>query len=186
MVAILADPALYQQQSELADCSTLAAVNFDQHFVVATDLTGLPSVENYLDQQISYQRLTVSQAFHSHWLEPAKVPYQTFLADLLDDNLPVLQTPFICCTDAKVLTQLTRNYFWQVIRQPIRFQQTIQYLESQGTYCYIDLGPSGTLATFVKYNLTTESASSTHAVITPYGQEQAKLDALIDSINQPG
>jgi hypothetical protein len=55
------------------------------------------------------------------------------------------------------------------VRLPIFFEQTIAELERAGPHEYIDLGPSGTLSTFVKYNLAPASRSSFHAVVTPFG-----------------
>ena len=38
---------------------------------------------------------------------------------------------------------------------------------------------TGTMATFVKYALPEGSASTAHAVMTPYGQDRRNLDALL-------
>lgn len=88
--------------------------------------------------------------------------------------------PVVCCDRAATLEPtLPDEFFWHVVRRPIRFRDTITQLEKHGTYRYIDVGSSGTLATFVKYALPEVSASSTHAVLTPYGQDRRNLDALL-------
>lgn len=48
---------------------------------------------------------------------------------------------------------------------------------------YIDLGPSGTLANFVKRNLTPDSESKVHTILTPFGQDVRKLQKVIESLN---
>ncbi|MEE8059159.1 MAG: acyltransferase domain-containing protein [Pseudomonadales bacterium] len=183
MLAILDDPAGYYHQTELYTNATLAAINFDRHYVVSTNSVGLTAIESFLGQQVSYQRLAVSQAFHSPWIDPAKAVYMDFL-DAYAPTFLAPQIPLICCIDAKELAQLSAAYFWQVIREAIHFQKTIHFLEERNHYRYIDLGPSGTLATFLKYNITTESNSKIHGIITPYGQEHDKLQTLIQQIGE--
>jgi hypothetical protein len=68
-----------------------------------------------------------------------------------------------------------------VVRNPIRFQEAMRCLEQQGTYRYIDVGPAGTLANFVKYGLTNSSRSTAHAILTPYGRDQKNFEALLAS-----
>jgi bacillaene synthase trans-acting acyltransferase len=80
------------------------------------------------------------------------------------------------------LDTLSEPYFWRVIRDPIYFQRTIQTLEARQGCCYLDLGPSGTLATFLKYLIGPKSVSTIHAIITPYGQEQRRLQVLIQDL----
>jgi acyl transferase domain-containing protein len=179
MLAILDDPDSYHDQMELYTYSSLAAVNFAQHFVVAADSVGLQKIESVLAPQIVRQRLAVSHAFHSPRVDPARNHY---LKAVQTAFLQPLHLPFICCIEGKVLNTLSEPYFWQVIRKPIYFQKTIQTLEAQQGCCYLDLGPSGTLATFLKYLIGPESASTIHTIMTPFGQEHRRLRALIQDL----
>jgi acyl transferase domain-containing protein len=179
MLAILDNPARYHDQIELYTYSSLAAVNFSQHFVVSADSAGLQQIERVLDPQIVRQRLAVSHAFHSPWLDPAR---NHCLKVLQTAFLQPLKLPFICCIESKTLDTLSEPYFWRVIRDPIYFQRTIQTLEARQGCCYLDLGPSGTLATFLKYLIGPKSVSTIHAIITPYGQEQRRLQVLIQDL----
>jgi hypothetical protein len=61
----------------------------------------------------------------------------------------------------------------------MRFRDTLRHLERQGPHRYIDVGPSGTLATFVKYGMGAESTSSSHALLTPYGHDRRNLEAML-------
>jgi len=67
-----------------------------------------------------------------------------------------------------------------VIRKPILFQQTVQALENRQVYVYLDLGPSGTLANFVKYNMTKQSQSKSFPILTPFGQSLPNLRKVKD------
>lgn len=84
----------------------------------------------------------------------------------------------MCCEQAAVLTDLPDDFFWRAVRRPIRLRDTIAQLESQGPYRYIDVGPSGTMATFAKYALPAGTASTVHPALTPYGQDLKNMAAL--------
>lgn len=70
------------------------------------------------------------------------------------------------------------DYFWDAIYAPIQFAKTIRKLELQGSWRYIDLGPSGTLATFLKYLLTDSSRSHAVAILSRAGRDQQCLHDL--------
>jgi malonyl CoA-acyl carrier protein transacylase len=90
--------------------------------------------------------------------------------------------PLACCDQTDVLAALSDGYFWNVVRHPIRFRETIARLERQGARRYIDLGPSGTLATFLKYGLPASTSSTVHTILTAYGFDQKNLAAVSASI----
>lgn len=176
MIAVLAEPALYDEPF-LRDHSEMAGVNFDKHFAVSAGWHELAAIEAGLKQRgIAHQRLAVSYAFHSRWVDNAR---DEFMAAMRAVPLHAGTLPLACCDQAAVLTQLPEPFFWNVVRRPIRFRDTIAALERQGPWRYIDAGPSGTLATFVKYSLPSTSSSSAHAVLTPYGQDCKNLAALL-------
>lgn len=175
MIAILADPSLYQEDF-LKRHSAMAGINFSSHFAVSAAHAELDGIEAALRQRgITYQRLAVSYAFHSSGVDLAEEQFGWFMK-----SVPLCKgtLPLVCCERGAVLSELADGYFWRVVRQPIRFREAIAYLEAQGTHRYIDVGPSGTLATFVKYALPDHSGSSAHAILTPYGQDQKNLASL--------
>ena len=46
---------------------------------------------------------------------------------------------------------MTPDAIWAAVRQPVEFARTIEGLTAGGGARFVDLGPSATLATFVKY-----------------------------------
>ena len=52
-----------------------------------------------------------------------------------------------------------------------------------GEHLYLDLGPSGTLANFVVRNLAPSSRSRGNAIMTPFGLDEAKLNALLSKVS---
>lgn len=178
MIAILADSSLYDEDF-LTERSEMAGVNFSSHFAVSAAHTDLDIIESALKQRdVIYQRLAVSFAFHSRWIENAEAQFTSFMRTI---SLEKGSLPLVCCAQGTTLTDLPDGFFWRVVRHPIRFQETIAHLEQQGTYRYIDVGPSGTLATFVKYGLPKTSKSNAQAILTPFGQDRKNLAALLDS-----
>lgn len=176
MIAIMADPALHAEPF-LRERSELAALNFGTHFAVSARQADLAPIEAWLRQrELVHQRLPVGFAFHSRWIEAAREPVAAFMR-----SLPVYRgcLPLVCCEGARTLAGLPGGYVWQMVRNPIRFHDTVAHLEQSGPHRYIDVGPSGTLATFVKYGLPKTSESTAHAVLTPFGRDVKNLDALL-------
>ncbi len=176
MTAVLADPALFAEEYFSGRCE-LAAVNFSSHFVVSARCAELAEIETALEQRhIGYQRLPVSFPFHSQWIDKAKAPFESFMR-----SVPRMQgrLPLACCDHSAILSGLPDDYFWSVARRPVRFRETTARLEQQGARRYIDVGPSGTLATFLKYGMPATTQSTVHAVLTPFGFDQKNLAALL-------
>lgn len=179
MIAVLADPALFAEDS-LGGRSELAAVNFSSHFVVSARQAELAEIEAVLKKRnVGHQRLPVSFPFHSQWIDNAKAPFESFMR-----SIPCKQgqLPLVCCDQTAILSDLSEDYFWNVVRQPIRFRETTARLEQQGARRYIDVGPAGTLATFLKYGLPATTTSTMHAILTPYGVDQRNFATVSASI----
>jgi hypothetical protein len=64
------------------------------------------------------------------------------------------------------------------VRKPIEFERTIAELEKRGPRYYVDVGPAGTLATFLKYALPSTSASRMYSILSPFGTELKNYDRL--------
>ena len=178
MIAILADPALFLEDF-LRGRSELAAINFASHFVVTAGKSELAEIEIELKKRnVGYQRLPVSFAFHSQAIDRAKAPFVSFMRSI---HRKGNRLPLVCCDQTGTVNEVTDEYLWDVVRRPIRFRETIARLEEQEPRQYIDVGPAGTLATFLKYGLPKSSASTIHPILTPYGLDQKNLAAVAAS-----
>jgi bacillaene synthase trans-acting acyltransferase len=181
MIAVLADPALFAEDF-LSGRSELVAVNFSSHFVVSARRTELAEIEAALmKRKIGYRRLPVAFPFHSRWMEKAKAPFESFMRSIRRKQG---RLPLACCDQTTILSDLPNDYFWNVVRRPIRFRETTARLERQGARRYIDVGPAGTLATFLKYEMPATTKSTVHAILTPYGFDQKNLAALLSEIGR--
>ncbi len=176
MLAVVAEPSLYQEPFMSAR-SDMVGINFESHFAVSGEPCDLAEIEGTLTQRgLTHQRLAVAFAFHSPAIDPAEETFNKFMRSI---TLRKGKLPMVCCEQGATLTDLPDDFFWRAVRRPMQFHDTIGHLERQGPHRYIDAGPSGTLATFVKYGLPKTSRSSAHPVLTPYGRDSKNLAALL-------
>lgn len=156
--------------------ATLAADNFDTHFIISVRIPDLAQVRRYLQaHNLASQILPVRCAFHAPWLDSARA---AFLNQMQPWSERVMCRPLWSCASAAPLKSIPPHYFWDVVQKPIQFAQTIKKLEQQGPCRYLDLGPSGTLATFLKYLLPTGSRSQAMAAMTRSGRDIQCLSTL--------
>ncbi len=175
MIAVLAEPALFREEF-LAAHSELAAVNFAAHFVVSARRSDLSHIEDALRARgVGYQRLPVSFPFHSRWMDGARQPFEA----ALPENGAQGRMQLACCDRVELLTSLPRGFFWDVVRHEIRFREMIGCLETRGVHRYVDVGPAGTLATFLKYGLSAQTQSTVHVILTPFGFDARNLERLL-------
>lgn len=177
MLAIIDKPGYYYEAPVLYENSELAAVNYQGHFVVSASQVNIERIVDHLKaHNIVYQQLPVSFAFHSSMIEAAKAPYIDYLksTSFCSPNIP-----FVSCLKADFLTTVDTEFYWQVIRKPIAFENTIKALELNKNHNYLDMGPSGTLCTFIKHILPAHAASKSYAIMTPFGNELQNLEAAI-------
>jgi acyl transferase domain-containing protein len=80
--------------------------------------------------------------------------------------------------------EFTPGHLWAATQERIDFRERMRRLEESGPYLYVDLGPSGSLATAVKYNLPGTSTSGFTSVITQFGQECRSLERMISTQEQ--
>ena len=165
MISILAQPDLFEEEF-LSSQSECAGVNLDAHFTISALEPALRRIEDELARRdILHQRLPLRFAFHSRWIEPARAACLSFPIELRSGPA---RLPLMCCDRAELLSDLPEDYFWQVARQPIRMREAVAALEKTGPHHYIDLGPSGTLSTFLKYLIEPASGSTAHVTLSPY------------------
>ncbi|MBP2000166.1 acyl transferase domain-containing protein [Paenibacillus shirakamiensis] len=180
MIAILHTPEIMQSWPVLQQYAELVAVNFSSHFVISALANSLTFIEAELKKQrVTYQLLPVSYAFHSSYIEPAATSYLDFLQSV---SISAPQIPFISCLTGGRLAAIQSNYFWDIIRDPIDFRGALNSLPEHDEYVYVDLGPSGTLATFTKYSLPERSVNSRFTLLPPYGANIEQFTAMIRQI----
>jgi trans-AT polyketide synthase/acyltransferase/oxidoreductase domain-containing protein len=175
MIAVVGEPSAYIDTGLLALCE-VGARHFATHTVLSLPHTHLAAVEAHLrGRGMAFQRLPTRFAFHSRWIDAGRQPYRDFLRTL---RLRRGDVPFACCADGTLVQQIGGEHLWSAVRDPILFQETIGLLEAQGSCRYIDAGPGGTMATFLKYTLADGSASQTYPLMSPLGGDMDRLTQL--------
>lgn len=176
MLAVLESPEFFRQTPELYQQSELAAISFDTHFVISGTQAALTKIEYFLRQrQILSQPVAVSLPFHSQLMEAAA---EACNAALIPNQFQSPQVPFISSVLGQELVTIDADYLWRVGREPINFQTAIAYCEAKHPACYLDLGPSGTLANYARYNLTENSHSKVYPSLAPFGSNAQTLENL--------
>ncbi len=184
MLAVLGPPALWQQLGEQFADTTLAAVNYDQHFVVVGRQPVLLRVRSWLKSHgVACQLLPIQHGFHSPLLDPIEEGLKS-LATHLRFQAP--RQPVVSCMTRRNLApaELAPQYCWQVLRQPAYFEEAIASLgPERGSHLYVDVGPSGTLASFMNQLKGAHPDSKALPLLTPYGHDLRSLARLKAALN---
>ncbi|MCY7296485.1 acyltransferase domain-containing protein [Alteromonas sp. a30] len=187
MMAIVEDIQLFHDTPELHENSFLGGVNFDNHFVVTSTSQNVDALEAFLHKKYKYQLLNITTPFHSPLIDPSEPLFKSYLQDTnWAMSKRQADIPMICCIDGDVKTEFDMAYTWDAVRQPIMFQKAIQNFNPQGHFRYVDVGPSGTLAAFIKYNVSRDSAPQILPILGPRGSNEKRLQAAIDGYFQRG
>ena len=176
MMAILEGVDYYYQNRVLSDFTELVAENYDNHFVVAG-----ASDEMFLIEQIikkdnkRCQLLPIRYGFHSSLIEKAK--------DIIVESYARIRFNAPKCTyisgiDGQQLMSIPSDYIWNVIRNKMEVKTGVHKLEEIGINNYIDLGVGGTMGSFFKRNLSSDSKSIIKSIVTPLGNEWNNLNLL--------
>jgi len=177
MLAVFDDVERYAEGVRArADCE-IAAVNSDAHFVLSGTRPAIEAVARSLsDEGIVHQRLAVGFAFHSRHMEGAAAPYLELLGSL---RFGAPRIPLLSCAQAGIVPELTAEHLWRMVRSPIRFRDTIRFVEREiGDAVLVDLGPSGTFANFAKHVLAPGSAAKAVAILNPFASYRRGFDQL--------
>lgn len=173
MTAILAPKSLYNNESLFTN-TELAAVNFDGHFIVSGQTHHIATLEQHLRTRgISFLRLPVRYGFHSSYIQAAEKSYLSTIQSL-QPKPPNIR--YYSCMTANAVSDFTAAHPWHTVRQPIRLQDTLSLLFQENDYHYIDVGPSGTLATMLKYNLPAHYQPQITSILNLMGDDLARFE----------
>lgn len=180
MIAVLHHLEVYQGNPALRNNGTVASLNSPAQFVLAGESENMKRAKSFMkDNEILHQELMVSYGFHSPAIDPAKAAYTAWL-EKQTFNPPSI--PFLSAAAGNRLHALPKDHFWDVVRKPVAYMAAIEALENaagrEEDLMYIDLGPSGSLANLIKYNVPAGSRSKGFQVMSPFQQEYKKLEEI--------
>jgi acyl transferase domain-containing protein len=156
-----------------------ACLNFPEHFVVSGPRERIAVLAEILKKRhVASLVLPISHAFHSNLLDPVEPDIKNIFTalPLRQPEKPVISS---CLARAAAVEDLNPQHGWEVLRKPVRFQETVLFMEKEGPWTYIDAGPSGTLASFIR-NIAEPAGSSSRAfpILTPFGKDLRGLEKL--------
>lgn len=166
LIAVLAGADTVVGLSGLDGRLHVAAINAANHCVTACAEADAEAVMAVLSRHgMTFQRLPVRFAFHSPGIEETRDKFLETTAGLRwrRPDLPVFS-----CALGGVVESLDGAHFWSVARGPVRFLDTIRPL-LDGDARLVDVGPSGTLAGFVR--LIAQRPGAAAMAMSAYGRD---------------
>ena len=172
MMAILDHPNIMDRRADLFQGCWLAAHNFETHFVITGPTERIAHIDRVLkNERAVCQVLPTSHGFHSPLVDPIGEEFRRLM-----DGFAPIQIPVISPVVQGPLTAFSGDHCWRVLREPVPFLETVRAMERKGPHLYVDVGPAGTMSTFVKYNLQPGSRSKALPVLSPFGKDLAGLN----------
>ncbi len=178
MLAILDSADLIERHPEVFRRCVLVAFNSPRHFVVSVPTEALTQLLQFLKAGgILSVELPVDYPFHTPQIDAVRTVSQAILSRV---RISPPEIPIITAEQGAFLNEPSVQHMWDVTRNLVDFAKTIRQLEASGPYLYVDLGPSGSMATAVKYNLNKGSQSEFLIVSSPFGHEAKNLENLLE------
>ena len=183
MLAILESSDIIKQEPYLFQNVWLTGKNFPKNFVV----TGFPNEIEILKaaltkKNILFQELAVKYGFHTELLDSIETPIKQLIQTInfsATDNIPIFSL-----LSAKPKPAMDEEALWKIIRYPVDFENFINLMLKDDNYVFIDVGPSGTLATFMQYTLPSGSHSVALQTINRFGNNLQSLKKLASALSQ--
>lgn len=181
MMSVLAPDSELSQYKDLFANVWVAGDNFNGNQVYSGAQEDIFQLQKALKRHgVVTQLLPIKYAFHSPLIEHQRSALMS-VASKVNYHSPSI--PILSCVNSLPCNELNAEYIFDVLSEKVRFSQTISQLIQQGDGIFIDVGPSGTLATFAKYNGADEHGCKTIEVMNPFGQNCLTLDNLIEHVH---
>lgn len=182
MLAIMSGKEIIVQNPDIFAACWLIATNFSENFVVCGLPEDIRMLQKSLQQKgIVSQQLPVNNGFHT--------PLIDSIENNLKETVQAIQfskgkIPVISSKDVSIKNEISYNDFWDVLRYSVNFENAVNMIVNQHDCAFIDLGPSGSLATAVKYILATDSKSVPLQLINQYGKNLQTLEKFTESFSK--
>jgi bacillaene synthase trans-acting acyltransferase len=185
MMAVVANTSLFERSPELHQETELAAVNFERHFVVSGSKRALDEVAAWIETtEAIAQLLPVPYPFHSSLIARAAEAYTAHLRAHLVVTKPKIR--MISSLEGREIEGIDPEYFWRVARHTIRFRDALRSMGDEvERSVFVDLGPAGTLANFVSWNLGRKTGAKILALTNPSISELKLLDRARAAFTRP-
>lgn len=126
---------------------SIAAINSFNGVTIAGTKSALEKISAILTpQNIFNKMLTVEVAYHSYQMEPLKDELLKSLASVKPKKATI---PLYSTVTGTIMTgtEFNNDYWWQNVRQPVRFAKAAQTIVNDGYDIYLEVGPHPVLRT---------------------------------------
>lgn len=174
MLALMAGKEIVLENPDsFAEC-WIIATNFSASFVVCGLPNDINSLQKMLQEKgVTTQLLPVNQGFHTPIINKVENEFKQRIKKI---TLSTPKIPIISSKKAAVVHEFTHDYFWDIIRYPVNFERTVKNTVENDDCIFIDLGPSGSLATSVKYIVNSNSNVVPLQILNQYGKNLNALE----------
>lgn len=133
---------------------SIAAINSFNGVTIAGTRNALEKISEVLTpQNIFNKMLTVEVAYHSYQMDPL---HQELLHSLQSVAPQKATIPLYSTVTGTIMngTEFDNNYWWQNVRQPVRFAKAAQTIVNDGYTLFLEVGPHPVLRTNINECLT--------------------------------
>lgn len=133
----------------LGEVLVLAGINSYRGTTLAGDPQALAEIEEELTRrEVFFRRLDLDYAFHSPAMDGMESGVYEALAALrpTDGDIPLYSTVTGGIIEG---ARLNAEYWWHNIRRPVRFQQAVQGMLSDGINVLVEVGPHAVLRSYL-------------------------------------
>lgn len=182
MMAVLCDLEEFSRIEEMYPMIELAGINCKKHFVVAGPKIILKELYRQLrKKRILGMILPVDYAFHSSHVD--------CLSKRIHKNAEQMEfkegtIPCVSCVDGKIRTIFEPSHIYSIARCQIRFDLAIDETERIGPMRYIDLSPSGTMASFLNLRKLEPSDSEVYHVLNLSNKSSNNFNQVVKMFHE--
>lgn len=144
---------------DLQDKVEIAGVNSSNAVTLSASLADLETLKAVFEQdKVFFRILDLDYAFHSHWMDSTKADLLTALDGLQPVNVET-GIQFVSTVYGRVLagSELTADYWWHNIRQPVAFEAGMNLLLESGVKTFLEIGPHPILRSYIKECMSAKS-----------------------------
>ncbi|AGP33717.1 ACP S-malonyltransferase [Sorangium cellulosum] len=179
MLAIFDSHEIIERHPSLFFGCELAGISFQRHFVVSGPAPRIAEAARGLQALgIVTFPLPIHHALHSSLMDDIEVPFRRFAGRL------ALRRPRIATLSPAAggfLPEVNADTLWRACRAPALFSRAVDKLEAYRVRRYVDVGPSGTLSSFIKHQLG--DGTRTITLITRFSADPRALDAAARALS---
>ena len=161
--------------------ATIAAVNGPTTLTLSGEADALQEIYETLQARNVFAKfLQVDYAFHSCQMEPARLPLLASLAHIRPRaaTLPLVST----VTGQLVIgTELDADYWWQNVRQPVRFADGIERLLEHDQNTFLEISPHPVLGGSVTETATGSKGKKVR-VLSSLRRKEAERGQMLRSL----